>query len=275
MTSTPLRWGIISTGKIARTLADAIHRSRTGELLAVGSRRQETAAAFGAEFDVPRRYGSYAALLADPDVDVVYNALPNHLHAEWSIKAAQAGKHILCEKPLATNLGQAMALVEAARYHDVFLLEAFMYRCHPQTAKLVELIKAGAVGAVRLIQASFTGNMSLDLNNIRLQNGAAGGSHDGPRLLHHVNGPSDRRCGAWTGGCRATGGQGLCLDWCREPGGPGRHGCAAFPRRHRRQPRLRQPVCLGPRCPRVGQRRAARSTQPVVPAGARQRDHRH
>ena len=176
MASTPLRWGIISTGKIARTLADAIHRSRTGELLAVGSRRQETAAAFGAEFDVPRRYGSYDALLADPDVDVVYNALPNHLHAEWSIKAAQAGKHILCEKPLATNLGQAMALVEAARYHDVFLLEAFMYRCHPQTAKLVELIKAGAVGEVRLIQVSFAGNMGLNLDNIRLQNGAAGGS---------------------------------------------------------------------------------------------------
>ena len=176
MTSTPLRWGIISTGKIARTLADAIHRSRTGELLAVGSRRQETADAFGAEFDVPHRYGSYEALLADPDVDVVYNALPNHLHAEWSIKAAQAGKHILCEKPLATNLGQAMALVEAARYHDVFLLEAFMYRCHPQTAKLVELIKAGAVGEVRLIQSSFAGNMGLNLDNIRLQNGAAGGS---------------------------------------------------------------------------------------------------
>lgn len=174
--STPLRWGIISTGKIARTLADAIRQSRTGELLAVGSRRQETAAAFGAEFDVPRRYGSYDALLADPDVDVVYNALPNHLHAEWTIKAAQAGKHILCEKPLATNVGQAMALVEAARYHDVFLLEAFMYRCHPQTAKLVELIKAGAVGEVRLIQASFTGNIGLKLDNIRLQNGAAGGS---------------------------------------------------------------------------------------------------
>ena len=106
MASTPLRWGIISTGKIARTLADAIRQSRTGELLAVGSRRQETAAAFGAEFDVPRRYGSYDALLADPDVDVVYNALPNHLHAEWTIKAAQAGRHILCEKPLATNVGQ-------------------------------------------------------------------------------------------------------------------------------------------------------------------------
>ncbi len=176
MTSTSLRWGILSTGKIARTLAAAIHQSRTGALLAVGSRRQETAEAFGAELDVPRRYGSYAALLADPDVDVVYNALPNHLHAEWGIKAAQAGKHILCEKPLATNLGQAMALVEAARYHDVFLLEAFMYRCHPQTAKLVELIQAGAVGKVRLIQASFTGNIGLDLGNIRLQNGAAGGS---------------------------------------------------------------------------------------------------
>ncbi|MAG34858.1 MAG: oxidoreductase [Dehalococcoidia bacterium] len=175
-TTTPLRWGILSTGKIARTLANAIHQSRTGELVAIGSRRQETAEAFGDEFAVPRRYSSYEALLADPGVDVIYNALPNHLHAEWTIRAAQAGKHILCEKPLATNLAQAMSLVEAARYHDVFLLEAFMYRCHPQTAKLVELIRAGAVGDVRLIQSSFTGNMGLHLDNIRLQNGTAGGS---------------------------------------------------------------------------------------------------
>ena len=170
-----LRWGIIGTGGIARKLAEAIPQSHTGELVAVGSRQQQTADAFGDQFAIARRYPSYDALLADPDVDVVYNSLPNHLHAEWTIKCAQAGKHVLCEKPLASDLGQAMALIEAARYHDIFMLEAFMYRCHPQTAKLVELIRDGAVGQVRLIQANFSFDMGLDLDNIRQQNRAAGG----------------------------------------------------------------------------------------------------
>jgi len=175
MTERKLRWGIIGTGGIARTLAETIPQSRTGELVAVGSRRQETADAFGEEFQVPRRYPSYEALIADPEVDVVYNSLPNHLHAEWTIKCAQAGKHVLCEKPLASNLGQAMALIEAARHHDVFMMEAFMYRCHPQTARLAELIREGTIGQVRLIQANFSFDMGLKLDNIRQQNRAAGG----------------------------------------------------------------------------------------------------
>ena len=170
-----LRWGIIGTGGIARKLAEAIHQSRTGELAAVGSRRQETADAFGDEFEVPKRYPRYEELIADSEVDVVYNSLPNHLHAEWTIKCAQAGKHVLCEKPLAANVGQAMALIEAVRYHNVFMLEAFMYRCHPQTAKLAELVKEGVIGEVRLIQANFSFDMGISLENIRQQNGAAGG----------------------------------------------------------------------------------------------------
>ena len=170
-----LQWGILGTGMIAKRLATAIAESKTGELLAVGSRQLATAKTFGKEFKVPRCYGSYAELLADPDVQVVYNSLPNHLHCEWTVRTAEAGKHSLCEKPLATNYAEAMTLVEACRYHDVFLMEAFMYRCHPQTAKLVELIKSGAIGEVRLIQAHFAYNMGQKLENIRLQNEAAGG----------------------------------------------------------------------------------------------------
>ncbi|MGQ9455172.1 MAG: aldo/keto reductase [Armatimonadota bacterium] len=151
-----LRWGIISAGRISRVFAKNLADSETGELLAIASRTQETADKFGDEFNVPRRYGSYQALLDDPDVQAVYISTPHPMHAEWAVKAADAGKHILCEKPLTINFPEAMAVVEAARRNDVFLMEAFMYRCHPQTAKIVELIKSGAIGEVKLIQATFS-----------------------------------------------------------------------------------------------------------------------
>lgn len=171
-----LAWGILGTGRIARTFAKALATSQTGYLLAVGSRTQQAAETFGAEFSIPRRYASYDALLADKDVRAVYISTPNHLHALWTIRAAEAGKHILCEKPLASNHAEAMVAVEAARRHDVFLMEAFMYRCHPQTAKLVELIRERAIGEVRLIQAHFAFNMrGLHSENVRQQNPAAGG----------------------------------------------------------------------------------------------------
>ena len=172
-----LAWGILGTGRIARRFAQALGASQTGRLLAVGSRSAGSAAHFGDEFAVPRRYDSYEALLADAAVEAVYIALPNHLHAPWAIRAAQAGKHILCEKPLAVNQAQAATMVEAARRHDVFLMEAFMYRCHPQTARLVELIRSGAIGQVRVIQAHFGFNLRGHRpENIRLQHAAAGGS---------------------------------------------------------------------------------------------------
>ena len=151
-----LNWGIIGAGGIARIFARGLAQSRTGTLLAIGSRAQATADLFGEEHHVPRRYGSYQALLDDQDVQAVYIATPHPMHAEWAIKAAEAGKHILCEKPLALNYREALSIVEAARRHDVFLMEAFMYRCIPQTAKLVELVQAGAIGKVQVIQASFS-----------------------------------------------------------------------------------------------------------------------
>ena len=169
-----IAWGIIGTGNIAKTFARGLAPSTTGELLAVGSRSQESADKFGDEFSVPRRYGSYEALLADPDVQAIYISTPHPMHAEWTTKAAEAGKHILCEKPLALDYPQAMAVVEAARRNDVFLMEAFMYRCHPQTAKLVELIKDKAIGEVRLIKASFSFSCGWNLEG-RLLNHALGG----------------------------------------------------------------------------------------------------
>lgn len=170
-----LAWGIMGTGNIARQFARGVLGSLTGKLVAVGSRSQESADRFGDAFDVPHRHASYEALLADPAVQAVYIALPNHLHARWTIRAAEAGKHVLCEKPLATNHAEAMVAIDAAREHDVFLMEAFMYRCHPQTARLVELIRSGAIGQVRLIQAHFSYDMKGPRENVRQQNPASGG----------------------------------------------------------------------------------------------------
>lgn len=172
---TILHWGILGTGRIARTFAQAVADSETGQVVGIGSRSSGSADAFGTEFHITRRYGSYAALLADPDVQVVYISLPNHLHAEWIVRCAEAGKHILCEKPLTVNHAEAMTALEAVRRHGVFLMEAFMYRCHPQTARLKELLDAGVIGQVRLIQSNFSYNMGQQYENIRLSNPAAGG----------------------------------------------------------------------------------------------------
>lgn len=170
-----LAWGIIGTGAIAKTLARGIAQSETGHLLAVASRTQEKADAFGEEFGVERRYGSYEALLADPDVQAVYISTPHPLHAEWAVKAAEAGKHILCEKPATLNYPEAMAVIEAARTNDVFFMEAFMYRCHPQTAKLVELIRDKAIGEVRLIKASFSFHAGFNPEGRLFSNALGGG----------------------------------------------------------------------------------------------------
>lgn len=172
--SKKLAWGIIGTGRIAGVFAQGLAESKTGTLLAVGSRTQVAADTFGETWHAARRYGSYEQLLADKDVDAVYVATPHPLHAEWAIKAAEAGKHILCEKPIALNFPQTMAIVEAAQRNDVFLMEAFMYRCHPQTARLVELIRSGAIGDVRVIQASFSFHTHFNPES-RLLNNALGG----------------------------------------------------------------------------------------------------
>jgi predicted dehydrogenase/aryl-alcohol dehydrogenase-like predicted oxidoreductase len=153
--SDSLQWGLLATGAIARAFARGLANSKTGKLAAVASRDLGRAQSFAAEFGAQRAYGSYEALLADPQVQAVYISTPHPMHALWAIAAAEAGKHVLVEKPMALNHAQAMAMVEAARAHDVFMMEAFMYRCHPQTRKLVELLGQNVIGQVRMIQASF------------------------------------------------------------------------------------------------------------------------
>ena len=143
--------------------------------MAVGSRTQAAAEAFGKEFGITRCHSSYEALLADSEVQAVYIATPHPGHAEWAIKAAEAGKHILCEKPLGLNYPEAMAIVDAAAEHDVFLMEAFMYRCHPQIAKLVELIKANAIGEVRVVQATFSFQSGFNPEGRLFKNELGGG----------------------------------------------------------------------------------------------------
>jgi predicted dehydrogenase len=170
-----LSWGILGTGRIAGVFAKNLPQSKTGTLAAVGSRTQTSADKFGAEFHVPHCHGSYEALLADPAVQAVYIATPHPMHAEWCIKAAQAGKHILCEKPLTLNHAEALTVIDAARRHNVFLLEAFMYRCHPQTLKLVELLREKAIGEVRLIQASFGFHREFNPNQRLFSNELGGG----------------------------------------------------------------------------------------------------
>ncbi|HWB53006.1 MAG TPA: aldo/keto reductase [Tepidisphaeraceae bacterium] len=171
-----LNWGILGTGNIAKAFAKHLPHSRTGKLVAVASRSQETADAFAREFGATKPLGSYEAMLTDPDVQAVYVATPHPLHAEWAIRLAEAGKHLLVEKPIGLNAGDAMAIIEAAETHNVFLMEAFMYRCHPQTAKVVELIRQGAIGDVRVIHATFSFHWPKPWNgDSRLTNNALGG----------------------------------------------------------------------------------------------------
>ena len=171
---TKLRWGILGTGRIAGIFSRGVIASQTGQLVAVGSRTQEAADRFARELGIPRAHGSYESLLADGDVQAVYIATPHPLHAVWAVRAARAGKHILCEKPLTVNRGEALRVVEAARAEDVLLMEAFMYRCHPQTAKAVELVKAGVLGRIGLVQATFSFHTDFNADG-RLWNRALGG----------------------------------------------------------------------------------------------------
>ena len=132
---TPLRWGILGTARINRMLIPPLRVSPGNRLLAVASRDQARGEAYALEWEIGRVHGSYEALLADPEIDVVYIPLPNHLHAEWTIKAARAGKHVLCEKPLALTVEEVDAMAAACREAGVVLAEAFMYRHHPADAQ--------------------------------------------------------------------------------------------------------------------------------------------
>ncbi len=172
-----LKWGILATGGIAKTFARGVKASTTGKLVAVGSRSAEGAETFGKEFGIqkPHQHASYEALLADPEVEAIYIATPHPSHAEWAIKTAEAGKHVLCEKPMGMNHPEAMAMFEAALANHVFMMEAFMYRCHPQIAKVIQLIKAGEIGDVRFIQAAFSFNATYNESSRMLANALGGG----------------------------------------------------------------------------------------------------
>ena len=170
-----LRWGLLSTARINRVLLPPLRSSARNELTAVASREPERAQAYANERNIPRAFGSYEAMLADPDVDVIYNPLPNSLHAEWTIKAAKAGKHVLCEKPLANTMEEVDAMTAAAKKAGVVLMEAFMYRHHPQTLKVKELVESRAIGKLQLIRGSFTFNISNE-NDVRLNSALGGGS---------------------------------------------------------------------------------------------------
>lgn len=175
MSDRMLRWGLLCTARINRAVIPPLRQSARAELVGVASRRAERAQAYAAEWNIPRAYDSYEALLADPDVDVIYNALPNALHCKWTIEAAEAGKHILCEKPLALTVEDVDRMVDAAQRNNVVLLEAFMYRHHPQTLKVQELVRDGAVGRPLLMHGVYY--FTLDRpDDVRWRSDLGGGS---------------------------------------------------------------------------------------------------
>ncbi len=168
------RWGILGTGMIAKMLADAISQAENAELVAVGSRSLDRARAFADDKGVAAAHGSYDELLADANVDIVCVSLPNSLHCEWTIKAAGAGKHILCEKPLAITVDECERMFAAAEGNGVRLMEAFMYRCHPQTMRLREMVDGGRIGELRIVHSTFSFSVD-DPANIRLSKPLHGG----------------------------------------------------------------------------------------------------
>lgn len=170
-----LRWGLLSTANINKSVIPPLRHSARNKLVAVASRDITRAEEYAQKWDIPMAFGSYEDFLASPDIDVIYNPLPNSMHAEWTIKAAQAGKHILCEKPLASTPAEVDAMADAASKAGVCLTEAFMYRHHPQTIKIKGLVDGGAIGKLRLVRGSFTFNISRE-TDIRLNKDLAGGS---------------------------------------------------------------------------------------------------
>lgn len=172
-----LNWGILGCAQIATgSVMPAIQDSETGIIKAVASRGIEKSRAVAAEFGVEKAYGSYEELLNDEEIDAVYIPLPNHLHREWVIRAAQAGKHVLCEKPIALNSREAAEMVDACRQAGVHLAEAYMYRHHPRIAELQELIASGVIGELRSIRGTFTYNDAEDYSNVRFKSAWGGGS---------------------------------------------------------------------------------------------------
>ncbi len=171
-----MRIGILGCANIAKQFVRDVASSRKVRVVAAASRNGETARTFAATFGIKRAYGDYDALLADPDMDTIYLPLPNSMHAHWAIRAAQAGKHILCEKPLALGLTLAQQMFAAARTNGVMLLEAYPYYFQPQTGDMLRILRSGGIGEVRSVQASFGFTLARPDGNIRMNPALGGGA---------------------------------------------------------------------------------------------------
>jgi xylose dehydrogenase (NAD/NADP) len=170
-----IRWGLLSTANINRRVIPAIRESKRGELVAVASRSPESAQAYAKKWEIPQTFGSYQEMLDSGAVDAVYISLPNHLHAEWSIKALQAGVHVLCEKPFAITLDEVDAMIAAKQATGKALAEAFMYRHHPQTKLAGKLVRSGKLGEISMVRGAF--DFAFDTReNVRLVPEWGGGS---------------------------------------------------------------------------------------------------
>ena len=173
---TRLRWGIIGTGNIAKQFADGVRHSDRGDLVAVASRTEPAARGFASTFDLSRTHVGYDTILRDPDVDAIYLSLPNAMHREWTIRALDAGKHVLCEKPLAATAAEAEQMFAAADRNGRVLIEAFMYRAHPQTQAILDTVRGGAIGTVKSVRTSFCFRVRQPVGNIRFDAALQGGA---------------------------------------------------------------------------------------------------
>ncbi len=171
-----VRWGLLSTANINRRVIPSISSSERGKLAAVASRSAEKARAYAKEWEIPRWFDSYEAMLNSDEVDAVYISLPNHLHAEWSVRALQAGKHVLCEKPFALTVEEVDRMIAASRENGRALMEAFMYRHHPQMKMVGEWVRSGRLGEISLVRAVFNFSMGNRTGNVRLEPDYGGGA---------------------------------------------------------------------------------------------------
>lgn len=172
-----IRWGLLSTAGINDKVIEPIRQAERSELAAVASRDQSKADAYAQEKGIPKAYGSYEALLADDEIDVIYISLPNSLHCEWTVKAAEAGKHVLCEKPITVTLPELDRVEAAAKANNVIIFEAFMYLHHPQTHKAQKIIASGEIGQIQTIYSSHHFYLPPEnSDNIRLSKALSGGS---------------------------------------------------------------------------------------------------
>lgn len=170
-----IKWGVLGCAAFARSTAiPAMQLAENVELVGIASRTREKAEEFAREFGIPKAYGSYEELLADPEIEAVYNPLPNGMHPEWAIKAAQAGKHTIVEKPFADTVAEAEQVAAAAKENNVLVMEAFMWRFHPLHRRARQLIREGAIGEMKLVRVAFTFTLARE-TNVRLDAQLAGG----------------------------------------------------------------------------------------------------